>query len=79
VYRLEHQGSTEKFETRGDAARRAKALTAESNVNVTVTDERGVLRMVYRRGALDSFSEDSGRKPPPREPREPREPRASRD
>jgi hypothetical protein len=72
MYELSYGDEIEKFENRGDATDRAKELSAEGP-QVTVGTADGRLRMVFRKGILDSFNEDTKGMPRPRAPRPPRD------
>lgn len=60
-YAVEGPTGLETFTTRLEAAARAKELSAQNTGTVAVHGERGRLKMLFRRGALDSMREETGR------------------
>lgn len=59
MYRVEYDGSITHVENREDAIRTAQTLTKNTGGRAVVSDEAGVIRMVYRSGLLDVFQFES--------------------
>lgn len=59
MYRVECDGAITHVENRDEAIRTAQSLTKNNGGRAVVSDEAGVIKMVYRAGLLDIFQFES--------------------
>lgn len=59
MYRVEYDGSITHIENREEAIRTAQSLTKNTGGRAVVSDDAGLIRMVYRGGLLDVFQFES--------------------